>query len=73
MSLETIQTAWMEPATRFKKNQSLSRTRKRRVLGEKGIGRFAAARLANSLEVVTRYVGTDREIRAFFDWKSIRR
>ena len=39
------------------------------MLGEKGIGRFAAARLANSLEVVTRHAGTDREIRAFFDWK----
>ena len=69
MSLETIQNAWMEPATRFKKHQSRSRGRKRRVLGEKGIGRFAAARLANSLEVVTRHAGTDREIRAFFDWK----
>ena len=69
MSLETIQTVWMEPATRFKKHQSRSRGRKRRVLGEKGIGRFAAARLANSLEVVTRHAGTDREIRAFFDWK----
>ena len=68
MSLETIQTAWMEPATRFKKYQSRSRERKRRMLGEKGIGRFATARLANSLEVVTRHVGTDREIRALFDW-----
>lgn len=68
MSLETIQTAWMEPATRFKKHQARSKGRNRRVLGEKGIGRFAAFRLANSLEVVTRYVGTDHEIRAFFDW-----
>src|SRR5205807_4309483 len=35
---------------------------------EKGIGRFAASRLANNLEVVTRRAGEDREIRALFDW-----
>lgn len=68
MSLETVQHAWMEPATRLKKHQSRSRRLQRRVLGEKGIGRFAAVRLANSLEVVTRHVGTDSEIWAFFDW-----
>ena len=68
MSLDTIQNAWMEPATRFKKHQSRSRRLKRRVLGEKGIGRFAAARLASSLEVVTRHAETDSEISAFFDW-----
>ncbi len=68
MSLETIQTAWMEPATLFRKRQRRSEGRDRRVLGEKGIGRFAASRLANSLEVVTRRAGTEREVRAFFDW-----
>ena len=69
MSLDTIQNAWMEPATRFKTHKRRSQGRNRRVLGEKGIGRFATARLANSLEVITRHVGTDDEIRAFFDWK----
>jgi signal transduction histidine kinase len=68
MSLETIQTTWMEPATLFRKRQSRSEQRKRRVLGEKGIGRFAASRLGDFLEVVTRRAKTDREIRVFFDW-----
>ena len=68
MSLETIQTTWMEPATLFRKRQQRSEKYGRRVLGEKGIGRFAASRLANTLEVVTRRVGEDREIRALFDW-----
>src|SRR5712691_7573098 len=68
MSLETIQTTWMEPATLFRKRQQRSEQYGRRVLGEKGIGRFAASRLANNLEVVTRRVGEDREIRALFDW-----
>lgn len=68
MSLETIQNAWMEPATLIKKRQTRSEQRNRRVLGEKGIGRFAASRLANVLEVVTRRIGTDSEVQVFFDW-----
>jgi signal transduction histidine kinase len=68
MSLETIQNAWMEPATLIKKRQTRSEQRRRRVLGEKGIGRFAASRLANILEVVTRRIGTDSEVQVVFDW-----
>ncbi len=68
MSLETIQTAWMEPATMVRKRRPQSEQRERRVLGEKGIGRFAASRLADRLEVVTRRAVMDREVRVFFDW-----
>jgi hypothetical protein len=71
MSLETIQTAWMEPATLIKKRQTRSEQRKRRVLGEKGIGRFAASRLANVLEVVTRRIGMGSEVQVFFDWSQL--
>ena len=68
MSLEAIQNAWMEPATLIKKRRTRSEQRGRRVLGEKGIGRFAASKLANVLEVVTRRIGTDSELRVVFDW-----
>jgi len=68
MSFETIQNAWMEPATLIKKRQTRSEQRGRRVLGEKGIGRFAASRLANVLEVVTHRIGTDSEVQVVFDW-----
>jgi signal transduction histidine kinase len=68
MTLQTIQTDWMEPATLYKKQQPRSKQRGRRVLGEKGVGRFAASKLANDLEVVTRHAGMDREVRALFDW-----
>jgi hypothetical protein len=40
----------------------------RRVLGEKGIGRFAASRLANRLEVITRRSGSEDEVHVEFDW-----
>jgi len=68
MNLETIRTAWMEPATLMRKRNRFSEKFGRRVLGEKGIGRFASSRLANQLEVVTRRNEMDDEIRAVFNW-----
>jgi signal transduction histidine kinase len=67
MSLITIQSTWMEPAT-FSKKREIRSERNRRVLGEKGVGRFAASRLAESLEVISRRAGAEHEVRAFFDW-----
>src|SRR5205814_9414951 len=57
MSLRTVTTVWMEPATPSKRDQRRSKKFKRRYLGEKGIGRFAASRLADELEVVSRATG----------------
>jgi signal transduction histidine kinase len=68
MSLDTILNHWFEPATMVKKHQRKSEKLKRRVLGEKGIGRFAVSRLADRLEVVTRRAGTDAEVLVLFDW-----
>jgi signal transduction histidine kinase len=71
MALETIQSSWMEPATIIKKRNPRSERRGRRVLGEKGIGRFATSRLANSLELVTRRAEAEEEIRLTFDWRQL--
>lgn len=68
MSLETIQSAWMEPATLVRRRNRFSEKLGRKVLGEKGIGRFASSRLAGTLEVVTRRAEMDDEIRVIFDW-----
>jgi len=69
MSLEEIQTTWMEPATAFRKQNKYSENKKRRVLGEKGIGRFASARLTDNLEIISRLKDSDEEVKAFFNWK----
>lgn len=68
MSLETIQTTWMEPGTLSRKRNTRSQERGRRVLGEKGIGRFAASRLAERLEVITRQTDSASEVHVLFDW-----
>lgn len=69
MSLETIKTAWMEPATINKKVKKKSFGNKRRYTGEKGVGRFASAKLSEELILITK-VESDNEIVASFDWDS---
>ncbi|GAA4796338.1 hypothetical protein GCM10023307_22810 [Lysobacter hankyongensis] len=68
MSLSVVERSWMEPATNNKKKMKQSAYLKRRLLGEKGVGRFAAARLASELELSTRAAGSSKEIYAYFDW-----
>ncbi len=67
MNLDTVKSAWMEPATINKKNTKRSAGDKRRYTGEKGIGRFASAKLATSLEMITR-TAEDNEIVVKFNW-----
>lgn len=68
MTLDTILTTWMEPATSYKRQKHFSEKFGRRVLGEKGIGRFAAARIANYLNVITRRTNIEEEVYVFLDW-----
>jgi signal transduction histidine kinase len=67
MDLDTLLHRWMEPASSLKGRKP--RTRKgRRMLGEKGVGRFAVDKLAARLELVTRMRGQKEELHAEFDW-----
>jgi signal transduction histidine kinase len=69
MDLDTLLAYWMEPGGTSKAGADGHRTRRgRRVLGEKGIGRFAADKLARFLELTSRRAGTDDEVRAAVDW-----
>lgn len=67
MDFETIQKAWMEPATNYKKKEKNKNNSKRRFTGEKGIGRFASAKLSSHLELVTKQENKD-EIVVKFNW-----
>ncbi len=68
MSLDTIRSAWMEPATDWKAERPKSEVFGRRVLGEKGLGRFAAARVADHFYATTRRKASLRESRVLLDW-----
>lgn len=69
MDLDILLGHWMEPAGTSKSEQRSRVTNgRRRVLGEKGVGRFAADKLARHLELVSRRASEKREVRAVFDW-----
>jgi signal transduction histidine kinase len=67
MTLATVRKAWLEPATTSKMRTTRTASG-RRVTGEKGIGRFAAARLAQALEMTTLAKRSRRLVRVRFDW-----
>lgn len=62
-------TAFLEPATPFRRDRKRSQGLGRRVLGEKGIGRFAVSRLADRLVVSTRESGSLTESTLSLDWR----
>jgi signal transduction histidine kinase len=68
MNLDSFLKGWMQPGGSPKRIGVNQKTPKgRRVLGEKGVGRFAADKLARNLELFTRRVG-GKEIHAEFCW-----
>jgi signal transduction histidine kinase len=67
MDMKTVRTAWMEPATISKLRKRISPSG-RSVTGEKGIGRFAAARIAQTLVMSSVAEGSKERIQVSFNW-----
>lgn len=68
MDLKVVQQSWMTIATSNKKSKTNSLSGRRRVLGEKGIGRFATSRISSELELSSRTSSSETEIYTIFDW-----
>lgn len=69
MDRDVLLGGWMEPAGSTKRGDERKVSPKGRwMLGEKGLGRFAADKLGSTLELVSRRHGTGAEVRATFDW-----
>ncbi len=67
MTLATVLGAWLEPGTVLKKRQERS-LGGRLYQGAKGIGRFAAARLAQSLYMETRSENEEEGVTVLLEW-----
>lgn len=67
MSRETVLGTWMVPSTENKLHQEKSKSRKRHLQGHKGIGRYAASILGDTLELETIDETGERTV-AFIDW-----
>ena len=73
MTLETIRDIWLVPGHdhRARQRAALQRTRRGRLpLGEKGLGRFAAHKLGNRIEVVSR-AHEEPECVVSIDWGAL--
>ena len=71
MDLFTLLHVWMEPATTHKRKRHRNKQRTqhgRTLLGEKGVGRFAADKLGAELELVTRDKFSDKELVLRVSW-----
>jgi signal transduction histidine kinase len=67
MSLDVVLNGWFEPGTTAKKKKQRS-PGGRLYQGAKGVGRFAAARLAKSLYMETRAKGEEDGVCVLLDW-----
>lgn len=67
MNLEIVLNAWLEPGTVLKKKDDRS-PGGRLYQGAKGIGRFASARLGQTLFLQTRRTGSDEVVRVLLNW-----
>ena len=73
MTLETIRDIWLVPGHdhRARQRAALQRTPRGRLpLGEKGLGRFAAHKLGNRIDVVTRF-DAHPECLVSIDWEAL--
>lgn len=69
MSLHDIRYKWMVIGTNSKRAQSISPAPyNRKVVGEKGVGRFAVEKLGSKVRIETTQKGTTRKIILELDW-----
>ncbi|MGE6204646.1 ATP-binding protein [Guptibacillus hwajinpoensis] len=71
MSMDIIKNAWLVPSTDYKVNKKKSESGKRRVQGEKGIGRYASAILGNELTLESVKDGVKSTI--YINWDDMER
>ena len=70
MSLNDIRYKWMVIGTNSKRAQSVSPAPYyRKVVGEKGVGRFAVEKLGSKVRIETTQEGTSRKIVLELDWR----
>ena len=68
MDLNTVLSAWFEPGTIMKKKEARSPKKHRLYQGAKGVGRFAAARLGNTLYLETKRADETEGTVVLLEW-----
>ncbi len=68
MTYNDLKTKWMVVGTDTKERVTRSPGGKRRVVGEKGIGRFAVERLADQVTLISNPKNQDQSVTMYIDW-----
>jgi len=71
MTLDDLHSKWAFLATENKVHEERSRINRRRRLGQKGVGRFAAEKLGSQLILRTRSQNEERVLQIRFDWDTL--
>lgn len=73
MDLDRVLNVWLQPGTFIKKNArekgELSKELNRHILGEKGVGRFAAQKIGSLITLITKTAISNYESLVEIDWK----
>ena len=67
MSFDELEKKWMVIGT-YSKDEKIRTRRNRRMVGNKGIGRFATEKLAKNISLISRSKKNQEEIRLEIDW-----
>lgn len=74
MSLDTVTDAWLQPGTNFRMKQRKKGERSslfgRPILGEKGVGRFAAQKLGSLISLATKNIDAKFETMVEVNWET---
>ena len=68
MDVDAIVNKWMVIGTDDKERHPLTKYKKRRVIGNKGIGRFATEKLCKTVTIISKPYREDVEIKLIVDW-----
>lgn len=76
MDLNIVKNVWMQPGTDYKEkiyksHKDDTEFKKRLPIGEKGIGRFGAYKLGNTIELITKQENAKTEIYFKIDWSDL--
>jgi len=69
MTVEDIENKWLVIGTDVKERSPFTEIKKRRVIGNKGVGRFAAERLAKRLTLISKPKDNDEQIVFSINWE----
>ncbi len=68
MDADSIENKWMVIGTDDKERHPVTKYKKRRVIGNKGIGRFATEKLCKTVTIISKPRRTQDEIKLTVDW-----